>query len=92
MKRTAIVRRKHEVEQALACANNLLVQCIKCSHCTRHLCEIKHLISDLNTVRCDMLNDLDYDQTPRVNEIEIRIRSLMPTEFTPGPREPAGPP
>jgi hypothetical protein len=43
-------------------------------------------------VRHDMLNDLDYDQTPRVNEIEIRIRSLMPTEFTPGPQEPAGPP
>ena len=77
MKRTATVRRKHEVEQALACANSLLVQCVKCSHCTRALCEIKDLISDLNAVRFDMLSDLDYDQTQRVGDIELRIRSLI---------------
>ena len=92
MKHTATIQRKHEVEQALACANNLLVGCIKLNRCTRHLSEIKHLISDIYTVRYDMLNDLDYDQTTRVKDIELRIRSLMPTEFTPDPREPAGPP
>ena len=79
MKHTATVRRKHEVEQALACANSLLVQCVKCSHCTRALCEVKDLISELNAVRFDMLSDLDYDQTQRVRDIELRIRSLMPS-------------
>ena len=82
---TATVRRKHEVEQALACANSLLVQCVKCSHCTRALYEVKHLISELNAVRFDMLSDLDYDQTQRVSDIELRIRSLMPPGFTPDP-------
>ena len=82
---TATVRRKHEVEQALACANSLLVQCVKCSHCTRALCEVKDLISELNAVRFDMLSDLDYDQTQRVSDIELRIRSLMPPGFTPDP-------
>jgi len=76
---TATVRRKHEVEQALACANSLLVQCVKCSHCTRALYEVKHLISELNAVRFDMLSDLDYDQTQRVSDIELRIRSLIPS-------------